>query len=106
MVLLRPSQRHVCSAVVLVLAGGWALNRKDLKLLQTIGKGEFGGEAVRSSGRDHTREMLPQVPTSRPSSLCLSDVMVGDYRGTKVAVKCIKNDATAQAFIAEASVMT
>lgn len=24
--------------------GGWALNRKDLKLLQTIGKGEFGGE--------------------------------------------------------------
>lgn len=40
-------------------------------------------------------------------SLCVpSDVMVGDYRGTKVAVKCIKNDATAQAFIAEASVMT
>lgn len=36
----------------------------------------------------------------------LSDVMVGDYRGTKVAVKCIKSDATAQAFIAEASVMT
>uniref|UniRef100_A0A3B3RMV1 Tyrosine-protein kinase n=1 Tax=Paramormyrops kingsleyae TaxID=1676925 RepID=A0A3B3RMV1_9TELE len=35
-----------------------------------------------------------------------SDVMVGDYRGTKVAVKCIKSDATAQAFIAEASVMT
>uniref|UniRef100_A0A7N6BFD8 Tyrosine-protein kinase n=1 Tax=Anabas testudineus TaxID=64144 RepID=A0A7N6BFD8_ANATE len=55
---------------------GWALNRKELKLLQTIGKGEFG------------------------------DVMVGDYRGTKVAVKCIKNDATAQAFVAEASVMT
>ncbi|CDQ95851.1 unnamed protein product [Oncorhynchus mykiss] len=55
---------------------GWALNRKELKLIQTIGKGEFG------------------------------DVMVGDYRGTKVAVKCIKHDATAQAFIAEASVMT
>ncbi|XP_022435736.1 tyrosine-protein kinase CSK isoform X3 [Monodon monoceros] len=56
--------------------GGWALNMKDLKLLQTIGKGEFG------------------------------DVMLGDYRGNKVAVKCIKNDATAQAFLAEASVMT
>ncbi|KTG14436.1 hypothetical protein cypCar_00031858 [Cyprinus carpio] len=55
---------------------GWALSRKDLKLIQTIGKGEFG------------------------------DVMVGDYRGTKVAVKCIKHDATAQAFLAEASVMT
>lgn len=58
------------------LRSGWALNRKDLKLLQTIGKGEFG------------------------------DVKVGDYRGTKVAVKCIKHDATAQAFLAEASVMT
>ncbi|KAI5617592.1 tyrosine-protein kinase CSK [Silurus asotus] len=34
------------------------------------------------------------------------NVMVGDYRGNKVAVKCIKHDATAQAFIAEASVMT
>jgi len=28
------------------LAGGWALNRKELKLLQTIGKGEFGGEDI------------------------------------------------------------
>ncbi|KAM4676546.1 tyrosine-protein kinase CSK [Discoglossus pictus] len=55
---------------------GWALKMKDLKLLQSIGKGEFG------------------------------DVMLGDYRGTKVAVKCIKNDATAQAFVAEALVMT
>ncbi len=32
--------------------------------------------------------------------------MVGDYIGKKVAVKCIKHDATAQAFVAEASVMT
>ncbi|XP_075713920.1 tyrosine-protein kinase CSK [Rhinoderma darwinii] len=55
---------------------GWALKMKDLKLLQIIGKGEFG------------------------------DVMLGDYRGSKVAVKCIKNDATAQAFVAEALVMT
>ncbi|XP_034443468.1 tyrosine-protein kinase CSK-like isoform X1 [Hippoglossus hippoglossus] len=56
--------------------GGWSMNRNELQLQQVIGKGEFG------------------------------DVMVGDYRGAKVAVKCIKNDATAQAFIAEASVMT
>uniref|UniRef100_A0A8C7DM22 Tyrosine-protein kinase n=1 Tax=Oncorhynchus kisutch TaxID=8019 RepID=A0A8C7DM22_ONCKI len=55
---------------------GWALNRKEINIHQSIGKGEFG------------------------------DVKVGDYRGTKVAVKCIKHDATAQAFIAEASVMT
>jgi len=48
--------------------------------------------------------MLPTSPRA-----CLSwptDVMLGDYRGNKVAVKCIKNDATAQAFLAEASVMT
>lgn len=25
-------------------SGGWALNRKELKLIQTIGKGEFGGK--------------------------------------------------------------
>lgn len=36
---------RVLKVVLPVLAGGWALNRKDLKLLQTIGKGEFGGEA-------------------------------------------------------------
>ncbi|XDV28429.1 hypothetical protein PO909_031746, partial [Leuciscus waleckii] len=55
---------------------GWALNRRDLTLIKPIGKGEFG------------------------------DVLLGDYRGSKVAVKCIKHDATAQAFLAEASVMT
>ncbi|XP_041966330.1 tyrosine-protein kinase CSK-like [Alosa sapidissima] len=55
---------------------GWSLNRKELKLHQTIGKGEFG------------------------------DVMEGEYRGSRVAVKCIKHDATAQAFVAEASIMT
>ncbi len=30
-------------SVMLVFTGGWALNRKELKLIQTIGKGEFGG---------------------------------------------------------------
>nr|AAI69994.1 C-src tyrosine kinase [Xenopus laevis] len=55
---------------------GWALKMRDLKLQHPIGKGEFG------------------------------DVMLGEHQGVKVAVKCIKNDATAQAFIAEAMVMT
>lgn len=41
-----------------------------------------------------------------PFTLFPTDVMLGDHRGNKVAVKCIKNDATAQAFLAEASVMT
>lgn len=44
-------------------------------------------------------------PGTTPNSF-FPDVMLGDYRGNKVAVKCIKNDATAQAFLAEASVMT
>lgn len=30
-------------SVMFVFTGGWALNRKELKLIQTIGKGEFGG---------------------------------------------------------------
>lgn len=94
---------HVLKVELAVLAGGWALNRKELKLLQTIGKGEFGGEATHLWRGDSVATVTE--PTPRPVSV-LSDVMVGDYRGTRVAVKCIKNDATAQAFIAEASVMT
>uniref|UniRef100_A0A667WMP0 Tyrosine-protein kinase n=1 Tax=Myripristis murdjan TaxID=586833 RepID=A0A667WMP0_9TELE len=75
---MRPLYLYLNCIIFLCIlpTGGWALKRKDLTLLQSIGKGEFG------------------------------DVMVGDYRGTKVAVKCIKHDATAQAFVAEASVMT
>lgn len=89
------------------------MNRKELKLLQTIGKGEFGGEQLISQGSLH--HLASYIRATKAAwmlyqdltlPLSLSDVMVGDYRGTKVAVKCIKNDATAQAFIAEASVMT
>lgn len=89
---------------------------KDLKLLQIIGKGEFGGEPRVPSSvgppPPPPRVMVgPQEAGMLPSAsrACLSwpaDVMLGDYRGNKVAVKCIKNDATAQAFLAEASVMT
>lgn len=86
--------------------GGWALNMKELKLLQTIGKGEFGGEmeGPGSLGRAGSGELWGVQ--EQPSILLPPDVMLGDYRGNKVAVKCIKNDATAQAFLAEASVMT
>ncbi|XP_062357153.1 tyrosine-protein kinase CSK isoform X1 [Cinclus cinclus] len=102
---------------------GWALNMKDLKLLQIIGKGEFGGEPAVPSpwwpwlGGDPLYSPHPRVLVGLqeagmlPSASCVrlswpADVMLGDYRGNKVAVKCIKNDATAQAFLAEASVMT
>lgn len=52
------------------------------------------------------RECSFFLSNSDDNEVVVPDVMAGDYRGTKVAVKCIKNDATAQAFIAEASVMT
>ncbi|XP_057693775.1 tyrosine-protein kinase CSK-like [Corythoichthys intestinalis] len=57
------------------LRGGWVKNRGDLQLQKTIGQGEFG------------------------------EVMLAYYQGNEVAVKCLKNSTTAQAFIAEASVM-
>ncbi|XP_031565299.1 tyrosine-protein kinase CSK-like [Actinia tenebrosa] len=56
---------------------GWAINRKDLTLMESIGKGEFG------------------------------DVLLGEYKGKKVAIKSLKDDdRAAQQFLAEASVMT
>lgn len=48
----------------------------DLLLHESIGKGEFG------------------------------DVLLGNLRGDKVAVKMLKDDGAAQKFLAEASVMT
>ncbi|XP_077453322.1 tyrosine-protein kinase CSK-like isoform X1 [Stigmatopora argus] len=57
------------------LRGGWVKDRQDLQLQKTIGQGEFG------------------------------EVMLAYYQGNEVAVKCLKNNTTAQAFIAEASVM-
>lgn len=35
---------RACSSLLCLSPGGWALNMKDLKLLQIIGKGEFGGQ--------------------------------------------------------------
>lgn len=56
---------------------GWIIQEKDLQLKESIGKGEFG------------------------------DVMLGAYRGEKVAVKILKDSSqAAQKFLAEASVMT
>ncbi|XP_032809576.1 tyrosine-protein kinase CSK [Petromyzon marinus] len=56
--------------------GGWVIDVHELNLGSSVGKGEFG------------------------------DVLEGCYRGNRVAVKIIKSDATAQAFLAEAAVMT
>jgi len=56
---------------------GWTINSKDLVLGSSIGKGDFG------------------------------DVYEGSYLGMKVAVKSLKDqNKAAQAFLAEASVMT
>ncbi|NXU58742.1 MATK kinase, partial [Turnix velox] len=55
---------------------GWLLNLQHLTLGERIGQGEFG------------------------------DVLQGEYMGQKVAVKNIKCDVTAQAFLAETAAMT
>ncbi|XP_074384865.1 megakaryocyte-associated tyrosine-protein kinase isoform X2 [Zonotrichia albicollis] len=55
---------------------GWLLNLKHLTLGERIGQGEFG------------------------------DVLQGEYLGQRVAVKNIKCDVTAQAFLAETAAMT
>lgn len=56
---------------------GWSIQRTDLRLGKSIGKGEFG------------------------------DVLQAEYRGKKVAVKSLLDDShAAQTFLAEASIMT
>ena len=58
-------------------AAGWAVNFRDLQLGNMLGKGDFG------------------------------DVYEGVFRGSKVAVKSVKDRSkAAQAFLAEASIMT
>lgn len=59
-----------------ILKSGWAIQEQDLQLKESIGKGEFG------------------------------DVMLGYYKGDRVAVKVLKDStAAAQKFVEEASVM-
>eukprot|EP00096_Caligus_rogercresseyi_P012433 TRINITY_DN520_c0_g1_i2.p1 TRINITY_DN520_c0_g1~~TRINITY_DN520_c0_g1_i2.p1 ORF type:complete len:465 (+),score=103.02 TRINITY_DN520_c0_g1_i2:169-1395(+) len=57
---------------------GWIIRKEDVSLLERIGKGEFG------------------------------DVMLGRYKGDRVAIKSMKDIRTrnAQRFLAEATVMT
>ncbi|XP_048583816.1 tyrosine-protein kinase CSK isoform X2 [Nematostella vectensis] len=56
---------------------GWSIQKSELIIKETIGKGEFG------------------------------DVLLGTYRGKQVALKCLKDDTrAAQQFLAEASIMT
>lgn len=58
------------------IESGWQIKTKDLKICEQIGKGEF------------------------------SEVCKGDYLGTQVAVKILRDKSTAQQFLTEASVMT
>lgn len=61
----------------ITLVAGWTIKREELILKDRIGKGDFG------------------------------DVYQGEYQNKKVAIKSLKDtDKAAQAFLAEASVMT
>ncbi|KAM7409897.1 hypothetical protein PAMA_001403 [Pampus argenteus] len=75
--LLKPKQKHGTKSAKLELSKtGWLLDITKLTLGGNIGEGEFGA------------------------------VYEGDYMGQRVAVKTIKCDVTAQAFLQETAVMT
>ncbi|XP_055074264.1 megakaryocyte-associated tyrosine-protein kinase isoform X2 [Misgurnus anguillicaudatus] len=76
-ILLKPKKKEgTKSAETELLKSGWLLDISKLSLGDTIGEGEFGA------------------------------VFEGEYGGRRVAVKNIKCDVTAQAFLEETSVMT
>ncbi|XP_047442683.1 megakaryocyte-associated tyrosine-protein kinase isoform X2 [Mugil cephalus] len=75
--LLKPKQKQGTKSAELELSkSGWLLDIEKLKLGENIGEGEFGA------------------------------VYEGEYMGQRVAVKIIKCDVTAQAFLQETTVMT
>ncbi|XP_038626869.1 megakaryocyte-associated tyrosine-protein kinase isoform X1 [Tachyglossus aculeatus] len=88
--LVKPKPKHGTKSAEEELAkAGWLLNLQQLTLGSQIGEGEFG---------DLTD--FPCFPSSFPA------VLQGEYMGQKVAVKNIKCDVTAQAFLDETAVMT
>ncbi|XP_072245625.1 megakaryocyte-associated tyrosine-protein kinase [Leuresthes tenuis] len=75
--LVKPKQKQGAKSAELELSKtGWLLDIANLKLGENIGEGEFGA------------------------------VYEGQYMGQRVAVKIIKCDVTAQAFLQETAVMT
>ncbi|OXB69708.1 UNVERIFIED_CONTAM: hypothetical protein H355_007571 [Colinus virginianus] len=100
---------------------GWLLNLQHLTLGERIGQGEFGGEEV---GLEVFSQRTPKgiagclswalSPLSWGSvgqpcarhSVSPPDVLQGEYMGQKVAVKNVKCDVTAQAFLTETATMT
>ncbi|XP_028443719.1 megakaryocyte-associated tyrosine-protein kinase isoform X2 [Perca flavescens] len=91
--LLKPKQKQGTKSAELELSkSGWLLDITKLKLGDNIGEGEFGVQMY-SDGKYY-------VGFSPPA------VYEGDYMGQRVAVKTIKCDVTAQAFLQETTVMT
>lgn len=81
-------------------AAGWNLNKSDLKLGEVIGKGEFGGN------RCYYHPFFFYY-RYKISLVWLSDVVLGFFRGQKVAVKTLKDTTKpAHSFLAEASLMS
>ncbi len=74
-----PKEGHqeYCVDAKAFLEAGWAISHRDIEMLESLGKGEFG------------------------------EVRLGLLRGEKVAVKVLKDSSkAAQKFLAEASLMT
>ena len=93
---------------------GWVIPSKDLKLGEAIGKGEFGGNLpslwfyAKKPVTCFEKQSLPsRVQSFNLRYTYILDVLKGEYKGSRVAVKSMKDSSkAAQTFLAEASVMT
>lgn len=110
-------------------AAGWLLDITKLTLGENIGEGEFGGELslylvfftcfyqplctltkFQTYSLNTKKSVVLVIECSLMGDFCVcvwfSAVYEGDYMGQRVAVKTIKCDVTAQAFLQETTVMT
>lgn len=89
---------EVCVDTKAFKDAGWVIRSNELELGDVLGKGEFGGKACLCAMSRFVWVL---------KELCyFSDVVLGFYRGTKVAVKRLKDPHAVQMFLGEASVMT
>lgn len=90
---------------------GWLLDITKLTLGESIGEGEFGGEClfylcINTTFATSSKVVFVWISVRLCVCLGPSAVHEGEYMGQRVAVKTIKCDVTAQAFLQETTVMT